>query len=96
MSIKNYLFLDIECCNGNHICSIGYVICDEKFTVIDKKDIIINPEREFKLARAGFDPRVKLAYKPEYFKTQPNFKQVYNEVNKIFRFPTTVLIKSRH
>ena len=25
-----YLFFDIECCDGKHMCSFGYVVCDEK------------------------------------------------------------------
>ena len=58
----NYLFFDIECCDGNHICSFGYVITNESFEILEKEDIIINPQWRFKLGRAGFDPRIHLAY----------------------------------
>ena len=27
----NYLYFDIECCDGNHMCSFGYVITNENF-----------------------------------------------------------------
>lgn len=83
MNSEDYIFLDIECCDGNHICSVGYVICDEKFNVIEKKDILINPEKRFKLARAGFDSKIHLAYKPEEFQDKPSFKQMYSTIRKL-------------
>ena len=66
----NYLFFDIECCDGNHICSFGYVICDEHFNILKKEDIIMNPQKKFKLGRAGFDPKIHLAYTVETFQKQ--------------------------
>ena len=28
-----YSFFDIECCDGNHICSFGYVIVNKNFKI---------------------------------------------------------------
>ena len=44
-----YLIFDIECCDGRHICEFGYVITNEKFEVLDKQVITINPEKKFNL-----------------------------------------------
>ena len=44
-----YLTFDIECCDGKHICEFGYVITDEKFNIIKKSVITINPESKFNL-----------------------------------------------
>ena len=42
-----YLFFDIECCDGTHMCSFGYALCDEKCNIIKSDDILINPEAEY-------------------------------------------------
>ena len=44
-----YLFFDIECWDGNHICSFGYVIINSDFEILEKRDLVINPEKVFKL-----------------------------------------------
>lgn len=79
----DYLYFDIECCDGNTMCSFGYVIVDDKFNIIEKKDILINPEKQFKLARSGFDARINLAYTEEEFTKHPNFENVYNEIKDL-------------
>ena len=42
-----YLFIDFEFSNcymnEPKICEFGYVLCDEKFKIIEDKDILINP-----------------------------------------------------
>ena len=49
-----YVFFDIECSNSfvesSKICSFGYVLTDEKFNIIKKEDIFINPSGKFKLS----------------------------------------------
>lgn len=76
----DYLYFDTECCNGESLCSFGYVIVDCEFNIIEKKDILINPETEFKLGRAGFDPAINLAYSEEEFRKSPKFTDVYGEI----------------
>lgn len=79
----NYLYFDIECCDGKHICSFGYVITDENFKILEKKDILINPQCKFKLGRAGFDPRINLAYSESTFQKQKTFKYYYEEIKNL-------------
>lgn len=52
-----YLFFDIECADGSKaICEFGYVLTDEKFNIIRKRNILIDPECHFNLAgRVGQD-----------------------------------------
>lgn len=87
-----YLFFDIECCDGEHICSFGYVIINANFVIVEKKDIVINPEHEFKLGRAGFDPKVDLAYPEKFFYKQKPFSYFYNDIKKLFSNSNTVLL----
>ena len=43
---KKYLFFDIESIDrkSRYTCTFGYVLTDEKFNIIDKDDILINPD----------------------------------------------------
>ena len=88
----NYLYFDIECCDGNHICSFGYVIVNEEFKILDKKDILINPEHAFKLGRAGFDPRIHLAYTEAEFINGSNFGEEYEEIKQILTRPNQIVL----
>src|SRR5574344_1194799 len=77
-----YLFFDCECANcydhQGKICSFGYTITDTQFKVLDKKDLIMNPD-------APFDPHVlgvgensiDLAYTPLRFQYAPKFDFFY-------------------
>ena len=48
-----YLFFDIECAgvfkNVAKICAFGYCLTDEKFNILEKEDILINPQGGFHL-----------------------------------------------
>ena len=61
-----YVFFDIECANcfqGNgKICSFGYVVTDEKFKILEKKDIPMNPHSKFHLFGNKNHPGIVLAY----------------------------------
>ena len=82
-----YLFIDIECANLFDdickICSFGYVIIDDLFNVIEKKDIVINPEDKFDSYFSKLDSKITMAY-PEsmYFSQQP-FHFHYDEINRV-------------
>ena len=78
-----YLFFDIECSDGYHICSFGYVLVDEKMKIIEKDDIVINPESKFILAPKKSRPKIQLAYSEEYFYKQGNFANQYDDIKKI-------------
>ncbi len=66
----NYLFFDIECsnCFGGHgkICSLGYVLADSRFNVLEQKDILVNPKSKFYLRR-GNGEGIELGYPEEEF-----------------------------
>ncbi len=84
---ETYIFFDIEssnCIGGDgHICSFGYVICDQSFNVLGKEDIVMNPRAEFEPIL--FDPKSKccLAYPKEYFLSQPDFSFYYDRIKKL-------------
>ena len=37
-----YLFFDIECCDGHHICEFGYVLIDEQFNILERDCLTID------------------------------------------------------
>ena len=87
-----YLFFDMECADGTHICSLGYVLTDAYFSVREKKDILINPDCPFKLSRAGFDPWIRLAYTEKQFYAHPKFPARYDEIRSLLCAPDRVLL----
>ena len=68
-----YLFFDIECSDGQRaICEYGYVFTDEKFNVIRKENILMNPECPFHLTGRPGQADVVLTYPySEYYKHPP-------------------------
>ncbi|MBO4320360.1 MAG: hypothetical protein J5857_07815, partial [Treponema sp.] len=88
---ETYIFFDIESSNSiggdGHICSFGYVICDQNFNVIEKEDIVMNPRSEFEPVL--LDPRSKcqLAYSKEYFLSQPDFSFYYERIKNLLTSP---------
>ena len=88
----NYLYFDIECCDGNHMCSFGYVITNENFEILKKEDIVINPEKKFGLGRDRFNPRISLAYSEDVFKKSPNFKYYYQTIKDLLKSDNMVLL----
>lgn len=88
----NYMYFDIECCDGNHICSFGYVVVNDKFEVLDKKDILINPQMPFRLGRENFDPYISLAYKEKEFRRNPNFKARYDLIKQLLTKPNQIIL----
>ena len=75
-----YFSFDIECSDGGKgaICSFGYVVADENFKVLEKRDIVINPEFRFFLIGRKKRPDIQLSYTIEEFKKAPSFPEVYD------------------
>lgn len=76
-----YLFFDIESATGafGDICEFGYVITNEKFELIKKENILINPNCEF-------SKKVKnkiLSYDVKTYQDQPDFPKVYEQIKKL-------------
>lgn len=78
-----YLFFDIECSDGHNICSFGYVVINDNFEIIEKDDIVINPESKFILSPSKKRPKIELAYTKEYFYSQGNFETKYEKIKSI-------------
>ena len=75
----DYLFIDIECANckdGGKLCEFGYVLIDEKFSVLEEKNILINPSAEFDRYVLGH----MLNYKKEDYDNSPLFSEVYSQI----------------
>lgn len=87
-----YLFFDIECCNGRNICEFGYVITDDKFNILEKKDITINPENKFNLT-GRHDGRDLYLYYPEstYYKSY-KFPHFYDDIKEIIEHPDQLIV----
>ncbi len=88
----NYLFFDIECSDGRHMCSFGYVLCDCRFNILRQEDILINPEAPFRLARYGGEPQIQLGYPKEKFYASPNFVARYDKIKKILEAKDQLII----
>ena len=86
-----YLFFDIECSNGHNICSFGYVIADQSFCILQKEDIVINPESPILLAPHGKRPKIQLAYSDDYLKHQPTFDAFYPKIKGLLCDKNTIL-----
>jgi hypothetical protein len=82
-----YLFFDIECANSLKnvckMCSFGYVITDENFNVIEKEDIVIDPEDIFDFYLFKKNSDTKLAYSKTFFYSQMPFTGHYKRIRSI-------------
>lgn len=87
-----YLFFDIECCNGRDICEFGYVLTDESFNVIEKKDIAMNPENKFTLTGRPDGRDIHLCYTDEYYYSRPKFTAFYNEIKNLIETPDQIIV----
>ncbi|MBQ8288001.1 MAG: hypothetical protein IJX76_04420 [Clostridia bacterium] len=87
----NYCFFDIECANcyggKGKICSFGYVLTDEQFNVLEKKDIVINPRSSFNLG-----PDLKLAYTKAEFRQAAPFPDYYDEIGALLEYPEYIIL----
>ena len=78
-----YLFFDIECCDGKHICEFGYVITDEQFKVLAKECILINPEAPFKLEGRKGGRDLYLTHSEEEYRSSPIFTAYYKKIKQL-------------
>ncbi len=85
-----YLFFDIECSNcfggQGKICSLGYVIADSRFNIVEQKDILVNPKSKFHLSR-GDGEGIELGYEKSEFLKAPDFASLYPAFKKLLENP---------
>lgn len=88
----NYLFIDIECADGNcAICEFEYVLTDENFNVIRKVNILIDPEHRFNLTNRKDHRDLILTYpESEYSKYYP-FDDTYNTIKSLVTSKDTMV-----
>ncbi|MBO7736629.1 MAG: hypothetical protein J6S22_02195 [Clostridia bacterium] len=82
-----YLFFDIECAcvykDVAKICAFGYCLTDEKFNILEKEDILINPKGSFHLTDRKGRSGIVLPYDYTDFKNYPPFPKVYSRIRAL-------------
>lgn len=90
-----YLFFDIECSvvskNAAKICAFGYCLTDEKFNIIEKEDILINPQGGFHLTDRKGTQGLVLPYKYEDFKKYPTFPEKAEKIYGLLQAENTIV-----
>ena len=87
-----YLSFDIECCDGIHMCEFGYVIFDEQFNIIEKKNFLINPKHKFHLTGRKGGRDLILYYTEEEYKSSPEFSYYYLTIKKLIEAPNQTIV----
>ena len=82
--MKTYLFFDTESANHYNgifkMCSLGYILCDSEFNIIESDDLIMNPEASFE--REVID-RI-LYYDKDYYINNKSFSYYYPKIRRLF------------
>ncbi len=91
-----YLFFDIECSvvskKAAKICAFGYCLTDEKFNILQKEDILINPQGGFHLTdRKGMQGLV-LPYEYAGFKKCPTFVEKAEQIYALLQDRDTLVM----
>ena len=87
-----YLFFDIECCDGKHICEFGYVVTDKNFEVLERECILMDPQYKFCLTgrRGGRD--LPLSFSEEEYKNSPPFSTFYDRLKSLLEAKEQIII----
>ena len=90
-----YLFFDIECSvvskNAAKICAFGYCLTDEKFNILEKEDILINPQGSFHLTDRKGTQGLVLPYEYSNFKKYPTFPQLADRIYALLHDKDTLV-----
>lgn len=90
-----YLFFDIECSvvskNAAKICAFGYCLTDEKFNILEKEDILINPQGGFHLTDRKGTQGLVLPYKYDEFKGYPTFCEKKEKIYALLQDSDTLV-----
>ena len=90
-----YLFFDIECAfvtkKSAKICAFGYCLTDEKFNILAKEDILINPQGSFHLTDRKGEQGLVLPYSYGEFKKYPTFPEVVDKIRALLESSDTLV-----
>ena len=91
-----YLFFDFECSvvskTAAKICAFGYCLTDEKFNILEKEDLLINPQGGFHLTdRKGMQGLV-LPYEYGNFKSYPTFPEYKDRIYGLLEDEDTLVV----
>lgn len=81
-----YLAFDIEAANGyqlSSICSIGVVIADEKFNIVSRENIWINPKTKYNLNGTRQNVGIDLHLDKKLLESSPDFSRVYDKIKAL-------------
>lgn len=91
-----YLFFDIECAGVfktvAKICAFGYCLTDENFRILEKEDLLINPQGNFHLTDRKGEQGIVLPYKYEDFKKYPSFTGRAEKIYKLLEDKDTLVL----
>lgn len=90
-----YLFFDIECSvvskKAAKICAFGYCLTDEKFNILEKEDLLINPQGGFHLTDRKGTQGLVLPYEYERFKSCPTFLDYKDKIYGLLQDSDTLV-----
>lgn len=90
-----YLFFDIECSvvskNMAKICAFGYCLTDEQFHILEKEDILINPQGSFHLTDRKGTQGLVLPYEYSDFKKYPTFLEKADKIYALLQDENTLV-----
>lgn len=90
-----YLAFDIEAANGympSSICSIGVVLADEHFDIVERRNIWINPKTKYNLNGTRENVGIDLHLDKALLDSSPDFSQVYHEIKRLLTMPDTLVV----
>ena len=91
-----YLFFDIECSSVSKdkakICAFGYCLTDEQFNILEKEDILINPQGGFHLTDRKGEQGLVLPYQYGEFKKYPTFPQEADKIYALLQDRDTLVV----
>lgn len=91
-----YLFFDIECAgvfkSVAKICAFGYCLTDEQFHILEKEDLLINPQGQFHLTDRKGEHGLVLPYKYADFKHFPTFSARADKIYSLLQDKDTLVV----
>ena len=88
----DFLFFDIECCDGKHICEFGYVLTDMNFNVIEQDVIPMNPEKPFYLSRGNDRGDLELFFSDTKYFLSPKFPEYHKRIKSLIEAPDRLVV----